>query len=188
MHMPLLLLLPQPRQERHIHVRLSRSDSAMIWTTAWVTLLTTGPRAPIVLPDELRKDAPEPFKETLRECLNSILVKIPRGRGDPAQAVAWGARPLPLQERGPMPSARVSAVWIPLRRLQGYRILTDRRYRICEKHGLPDPSQEGFRKLRSTQRQVQSLHWAIEDRAQRRASLYASYLDFEIRRFQQPRS
>jgi hypothetical protein len=50
---------------------------------------------------------------------------------------------------------------------------------MCEQHGLLDPSQEGFRKWRSTQRQVQSLHWAIEDRAQRRALLYVSYLNFE---------
>ncbi len=58
-------------------------------------------------------------------------------------------------------------------------ILTDRPYRMCEQHGLLDPLQEGFRKLRSSQRQVQSLHWAIEDRAKGRALLYASYLNFE---------
>ena len=58
-------------------------------------------------------------------------------------------------------------------------ILTDRLYRLCEKHGLLDPSQEGFRRLRCTQRQVQGLHWAIEERARRGASLYVAYIDFE---------
>ncbi len=39
-------------------------------------------------------------------------------------------------------------------------IITDRLYRLAERHGLLDSSQEGFRRLHSTQRQVQSLHWA----------------------------
>jgi hypothetical protein len=45
--------------------------------------------------------------------------------------------------------------------------------------GLLDPSQEGFRRLRSTQRQIQSLHWAIEDAAARRELIYIVYVDFE---------
>jgi hypothetical protein len=43
---------------------------------------------------------------------------------------------------------------------------------------LLDPSQEGFCRLHSTQRQVQSLHWVILDAAERRETLYCCYLDF----------
>jgi hypothetical protein len=42
-----------------------------------------------------------------------------------------------------------------------------------------DPSQEGFRRLHSTQRQVQSLHWVIDEEARKRTTLYVAYLDFE---------
>ena len=58
-------------------------------------------------------------------------------------------------------------------------IVNDRLYRLCERHGLLDPSQEGFRRLRCTQRQVQSLHWVIEEAARKGALLYVAYLDFE---------
>jgi len=58
-------------------------------------------------------------------------------------------------------------------------IITDRLYRLTERHGLLDSSQEGFRRLHSTQRQVQSLHWAIQDAAERRELLFCCYLDFE---------
>ena len=60
--------------------------------------------------------------------------------------------------------------------------MTDRLTLLCERHGLQDPSQEGFRRLRtvhSTQRQVQSLHRAIEDVAQEKGQLYLSYMDFD---------
>ena len=57
-------------------------------------------------------------------------------------------------------------------------ILTDRLYRLAERYGLLDPSQEGFRRLHSTQRQVQSLHWAFEHAANKRQQLYVVYLDF----------
>ncbi len=50
-------------------------------------------------------------------------------------------------------------------------IITDRLYRLAERHGLLDSSQEGFCRLHSTQRQVQSLHWAIQDAAERREIL-----------------
>lgn len=70
----------------------------------------------------------------------------------------------------------------------GYKILSaiinDRLYRLCERHGLLDPSQEGFRRLRSTQQQVQAIHWEIEEAARKGAArkgdpLYVAYLDFE---------
>ncbi len=41
-----------------------------------------------------------------------------------------------------------------------------------------DPSLEGFRLLHSTQRQVQSLHWAIQDAAERGETLFCCYMDF----------
>ena len=44
-------------------------------------------------------------------------------------------------------------------------IVNDRLYQLCERHGLLDPPQEGFRRLRSTQRQVQSLHRVIDEAA-----------------------
>ncbi len=47
-------------------------------------------------------------------------------------------------------------------------IITDRLYRLTERYGLLDSSQEGFYRLHSTQRQVQNLqwtlHWAIRAR------------------------
>jgi len=57
-------------------------------------------------------------------------------------------------------------------------IVTDRLYRLAERYGLLDPSQEGFRRLHSTQRQVQSLHWAVQEAAERREKLFCVYLDF----------
>jgi len=54
-------------------------------------------------------------------------------------------------------------------------IITDRLYRLSERL---DPSHEGFRRLRSTQRQVQSLHWAIQEAAEQGQLLYCCYLDF----------
>ena len=60
-----------------------------------------------------------------------------------------------------------------------YAVVNDRVYLLCERHGLLDPSQEGFRRLVCTQRQVQSLHWIIEEATQSRAALYMIYIDFE---------
>ena len=57
-------------------------------------------------------------------------------------------------------------------------IITDRLYRLSERYGLLDPSQEGIRRLRSTQRQVQSLHWALQEAAERRETVFCCYLDF----------
>jgi hypothetical protein len=65
----------------------------------------------------------------------------------------------------------------------GYKILAaivnDSLSRLCERYCLLDPSQEGFRRLSSTQRPIQSLHWAIEDAAARREPIYIVYIDFK---------
>ena len=54
-------------------------------------------------------------------------------------------------------------------------IVTDRLYRLAERHGLLNPSQEGFRRLLYTVRQVQSLQWAIQGAAERREQLFCVY-------------
>ena len=58
-------------------------------------------------------------------------------------------------------------------------LITDRLTRMCERHRLQDPSQEGFRRLLRTQLQVQSLHWVIDDVAKKKGKLclpsYTSY-------------
>jgi hypothetical protein len=65
----------------------------------------------------------------------------------------------------------------------GYKIIAaivnDCLSRLCERYCLLDPSQGGFLLLCSTQRQIQSLHWAIEDATARREQIYIVYKDFE---------
>ncbi len=58
-------------------------------------------------------------------------------------------------------------------------IITDRLYRLTERHSLLDPSQEGFSRLRSTQRQVQSLHWVIQEAAEQGQLLYSAEGDVD---------
>jgi hypothetical protein len=58
-------------------------------------------------------------------------------------------------------------------------IVTDRLNRIAEKYHLLDDSQEGFRKLRSTSRQIQSLLWDRDDAEENEKSLYLVYIDFK---------
>ena len=57
-------------------------------------------------------------------------------------------------------------------------VITDRLDRLDERHGLLDPSQEEFGRLCSTQRQVQSLHWALQEAAERQETVYCCYIDF----------
>ena len=129
-----------------------------------------------MLCNELVRHAPEEFKETILLCLNRILVE---GAALPA---SWkGGLIRFLFKKGDVQDI---ACYRPVCLLDTiYKILsavlTDRLYRLCERHGLLDPSQEGFRRLHSTQRQVQSLHWAWEEAAEQKKSLYVAYLDFE---------
>ena len=128
------------------------------------------------LPYELLKGATERMKQVIHACLNSIL----EGGADPPKSWLGGLVRFLFKKGDPMDIACYRPVCLldtVYKVLSG--ILTDRLYRLCEKHGLLDPSQEGFRRLRSTQRQVQGLHWAIEEKARRGASLYLAFLDFD---------
>ena len=127
------------------------------------------------LPYEMLRCAPEPLKVAVLECINAILTKQTRPpanwlgglirflfkKGDLLDTACY--RPVCLQD-------------CTYKLLSG--ILTDRLYRLAERYGLLDPSQEGFRRLHSTQRQVQSLHWAFEQAANKRQQLFVVYLDF----------
>ena len=132
---------------------------------------------PDEIPYELLRYAPEELKQSLHACINSILEG---NRLPPADWLGGLVRFLPK----PGGDALDPSAYRPVCLLNTtYKILSavinDRLYRLCERHGLLDPSQEGFRRLRCTQRQVQSLHWAIEEAAQSGAPLYVAYLDFE---------
>ena len=127
------------------------------------------------LPYELLTDAPAAMKAVIHACLNSLLqgetrpptswlggvVRFLFKRGDLADPSNY--RPVCLQE----------TVYKLLT-----AILTDRLYRLAERYGLLDPAQEGFRKLHSTLRQAQSLHWSIKEVSEREGQVYVVYLDF----------
>jgi len=133
-------------------------------------------RAAEGIPYELWQSAPAPLKQPLLACINAILtreanppaswlgglIRFLFKKGDLLKVANY--RPVCLQDTA---YKMLSA------------ILTDRLYRLAERHRLLDASQEGFRKLHSTQRQVQSLHWAFEAAAERKEKLYCCYLDFE---------
>ena len=134
----------------------------------------TGP-GPDRLPYEMLRYAPEPLKAAVLECINAILTKQ-----TPPPANWLGGLIRFLFKKGDLLD---TACYRPVclqdctyKLLSG--ILTDRLYRLAERYGLLDPSQEGFRRLHSTQRQVQSLHWAFEQAANQRQQLFVVYLDF----------
>ena len=116
------------------------------------------------------------MKVTILACINSILI----GEAPPPRSWMGGLICFLLKKEdvlhisGYRPVCLLDTVYKVLS-----AIITDRLYRLAERHGLLDPSQEGFRRLHSTQRQVQSLHWAIQDAAERRETLFCCYLDFE---------
>ena len=132
--------------------------------------------SPDCLLNELVRHAPDPIQETIRICLNRIL----EGGADLPSLWKGGLIRF-LFKKGDVQDI---ACYQPVCLLDTiYKILsailTDRLYRLCERHSLLDSSQEGFRRLHSTQRQVQSLHWAWEEAADQKKSLYVAYLDFE---------
>ncbi len=144
---------------------ISREDS----------FLAEGPRGPDRLPYELLRYAPEPLKAAILECINAILTKQA-----PPPANWLGGLIRFLFKKGDL----LDTAWYRPVCLQDCTckllsaILTDRLYRLAERHGSLDPSQEGFRRLHSTQRQVQSLHWAFDEAANKRQQLFVVYLDF----------
>ena len=127
------------------------------------------------IPFEILWHAPDSMKETIRACINSILI----GEASPPRSWMGGLicfllkKDAVLDIPGYRPVCLLDTVYKILS-----AIITDRLYRLAERHGLLDSSQEGFRRLHSTQRQVQSLHWAIQEAAERGTTLFCCYLDF----------
>jgi hypothetical protein len=124
------------------------------------------------MPFEFLRYAPRSMKETVWTCINSILT----GEAPPPWSWMGGLICFLLKKEdvsGYRPVCLLDTVYKVLS-----AIITDRLYRLSERHGLLDPSQEGFRRLHSTQLQVQSLHWAIQDAAERGETLFCCYLDF----------
>jgi hypothetical protein len=115
------------------------------------------------------------MKEVVRTCINLVLT----GEALPPRSWLGGLIRFLLKKEdvldtaGYRPICLLNTVYKCLS-----AIITDRLYRLSERHSLLDPSQEGFRQLRSTQRQVQSLHWAIQEAAEQGQLLYCCYLDF----------
>jgi hypothetical protein len=104
---------------------------------------------------ELLKILPERGKAIVLECINAILTK------ETVPPASWlGGMIRFLFKKGDLLDAsnyRPVCLQDCVYKLLS-AILTDRLYRLSEQHGLIDASQEGFRRLHSTQRQVQSLH------------------------------
>ena len=150
-----------------------------ITATDFEYLLGEQPNKRAAGPDELvfemLKHAPDYMKDTVRSCINSILT------GEEAPPRSWmGGRICFLLKKdavldisGYRPVCLLDTTYKVLS-----AIITDRLYRLAERYGLLDSSQEGFRRLHSTQRQVQSLHWAIQEAAERRERFFCCYLDF----------
>jgi hypothetical protein len=127
------------------------------------------------LPYELIKEAPDSLKNIILTCINTILT----GNARPPQSWLGGLVRFLLKKEevtvisGYRPVCLLDTVYKLLS-----AVLTDRLYRLAERHGLLDPSHEGFRRLHSPQRQVQSLHWAFQEAAARKEKLFCCYLDF----------
>ena len=127
------------------------------------------------LPYELIKEAPNSLKSIILNCINKILT----GTAVPPQSWLGGLVRFLLKKdevtviSGYRPVCLLDTVYKLLS-----AVITDRLYRLAERHGLLDPSQEGFRRLHSPQRQVQSLHWAFQEAAGRKEKLFCCYLDF----------
>ena len=133
-------------------------------------------RAAPGIPYECWKGAPASMKRILLTAINTILT---REANPPA---SWlGGLIRFLHKKGDL--LKVANYRPVCLQDTAYKILsailTDRLYRLAERHRLLDASQEGFRRLHSTQRQVQSLHWAFQAAAERKERLYCCYLDFE---------
>ena len=93
-------------------------------------------------------------RRRLSECINEILVQKARS------PQSWLGPFLEFKKGDPLAISCYRPV-----------CLLDTAYKILSAL-VTDRSQEGFRRLRSTQRQVQSLHWVIEDVAEKKGKLY----------------
>ena len=127
-----------------------------------------------ILPVELLQRT-NSLKQIGLECINGILT-----RGRPRSWLG-GLLRFPLKKDEMFDTSGNRSVCLlntVYKCLSAIRVVTDRLYRLAERHGLLDPSQEGFCRLHSTVRQVQSLHWAIQEAAERRELPFCVYLDF----------
>jgi len=127
------------------------------------------------IPYELLKQAPGCLRELVLNCVNCVLEG---GTGPPSSWLGGLVRFLlkkedSLETAGYRPVCLLDTCYKCLS-----AIITDRLYRLAERYCLLDPSQEGFRRLHCTQRQVQSLHWTIQEAADCKATLHCCYLDF----------
>jgi hypothetical protein len=115
------------------------------------------------------------MKETILACINGILT------GEAAPPRSWLGRLISLLLKkdadldipGYRPVCLLDAVYKILS-----AIVTDRLYRLAERYDLQDPSCRSLRRLHSTQRQTQSLHWAIQEAAARKELLFCCYYAF----------
>jgi len=171
-----LIAGPIPRVPLDAPERLAKPISREDLDWYLSTLPSHKAPGPDGVPYECLKFGPVCVKEAVLEAVNSIL-----SRGSPMPLDWKGGLIRYLFKSGDMadmsnyrPVCLQDSVYKVLS-----AVLTDRLYRITEKYGLLADTQEGFRRLRSTTRQAQSLQWAIEDAAQRKESIYIAYLDFE---------
>ena len=132
---------------------------------------------PDEIPYEMWKSAPDSLRRALIDCINAIL----EGETAPPESWLGGRVRFLFKHKGELTEPRnyrpVCLQDTAYKILTA--ILTDRLYRLAERYGLQDPSQEGFRRLHSPQRQAQSLHWAFEAAAERQGQIYVIYIDFE---------
>jgi ribonuclease HI len=128
------------------------------------------------LPYELIKSGPEPLVSLIFEAVNVILTSADltplNWKGGLLRFLFKKGDPLEMSNYRPV--CLLDCIYKLVS-----AIITDRLYLLVEKHGLLHSSQEGFRRLRNTQRQAQSLHWAFEKAKENKETLFCAYLDFE---------
>ena len=151
---------------------ISREDLA--WYLS--TLPSRKAPGPDGMPYELLKYGPPSVREAVFEAVNAILTRAARVPS------SWKGGTIRYLHKGgdttDMGNYRPVCLQVAAYKVLS-AVLTDRLYRLAERHGLLSDSQEGFRRLRSTTRQAQSLQWAIEDARSRGETLFVAYLDFE---------
>ena len=125
---------------------------------------------------EFLKDGPPCLIDAVLEAVNALLTR------QAAVPEAWkgGIIRLLYKKGNPMDCCNYRPVVLLNAVYKVYTAtVTDRLYRLSEKHGLLSASQEGFRRHHSTARQAQSLLWAYETAKERRDTLVVAFLDFK---------